>query len=340
MAVAAWEQRCSSHTAAVLGLTLAAGADSDALLTAFEALDSELSVTRASAEILIARQFDPALSAAVEQTLGRQLHSWLKADSPQPGRSVASFLLCNALGALIVRRLPLAHQASLRRHILDVEAAISTPAPATDLPPDRAEHMDWLTFTQTPGATTGDADHDAILDATLVLVGTVGYEAATTSKIARMAQVKESVIFSHYRTKIDLFMDATLRQWEAGLPYNDEFAAKIAQRHGAGVAEATLMREAQRPGREHIRSVTLEQIRVAWREPALAHRFEALIQQYAQATRNRSPGLTQQDALSRIVGEFSVSQGVVLLAQLFPEAWTIALDPVFVPMARITATIP
>jgi AcrR family transcriptional regulator len=344
MAVAAWEHRCSSQLEAGLALTLEAKGDFDALLTSFRGFDSNSASMRAGAELLIARQFDAPLATSVEQTLGRQLRSWLTAPSTGPKREVergiSAFLLCNALGLLIVRRLPLARKASLRQHARDVVDAVGSPTIATKLPTDRAEHMDWLAFTQTPGATTGNADHDAILDAALVLVGTVGYEAATMSKVARMAHINESVIFAHYRTKLDLFMDATLRQWKAGLPYNDAFAARIAQKHGAGVAEATLMREAQRPGREHIRSLALEQIRVAWREPALANRFESMIQQYAQATRSHSPGLPQRDALSRIVGEFSVSQGVVLLGQLFPQAWTIGLDPVFVPMTKITSAVP
>lgn len=318
--------------------------DLNALLTSFKGFDSNSASMRAGAELLIARQFDEELAASVEQTLGRQLRAWLTPPATGPKREVergiSAFLLCNALGLLIVRRLPLARKASLHQHARDIVDAVGSPAIATKLPTDRAEHMDWVTFTQTPGATTGDADHDAVLDAALSLIGTVGYEAATTSKIARMAHVNESVIFAHYRTKLDLFMDATLRQWKAGLPFNDAFAGRIAERHGAGVAEATLMREAQRPGREHIRSLALEQIRVAWRESALTHRFESMIQQYAQATRSHSPGLTQRDALSRIVGEFSVSQGVVLLGQLFPQAWTIGLDPVFVPMTKITSAAP
>jgi AcrR family transcriptional regulator len=121
--------------------------------------------------------------------------------------------------------------------------------------------MDWLAFTETPGATTGNRDHDAILDATLALVGSIGYEATTTARIARLAEVNENAVFALYRTKLELFMDATLRQWQAGLRFKDAFASGIAARYGVGIAEATLFREAQRGGRERVRSLSLEQLR-------------------------------------------------------------------------------
>jgi hypothetical protein len=66
-----------------------------------------------------------------------------------------------------------------------------------------------------------------------------------------MAQVNESRIFALYSTKgFNLFMDATLRQWRAGLSFNDAFASAIASAHGAGIAEATLSGRLNDPDEE------------------------------------------------------------------------------------------
>ena len=126
----------------------------------------------------------------------------------------------------------------VKPHSVDLVQALTTPAEPAALPPDSAAHMDWLAFTETPGATTGNRDHGAILDATLALVGSIGYEATTTARIARLAEVNENAVFALYRTKLELFMDATLRQWQAGLRCNDAFASGIAARYGVGIAEA------------------------------------------------------------------------------------------------------
>jgi hypothetical protein len=103
------------------------------------------------------------------------------------------------------------------------------------------------------------------------------------------------------------------------------------------IAEATLFREAQRPGREVIRAVSLEQLRLGWHESQLGSRFDANLQAYVEASRQHAPGLSEAVVRSRILGEFAVSQGIVLLAQLVPEAWTLPLDVMCVPMAEIAS---
>jgi AcrR family transcriptional regulator len=340
MAASSWERRCAPRLIAALEAVFNASTGHAAdLVSAWQAVSGASESARAMGEALVVRQFDADLALAVEATLG----SWLRAhimppEGQQPAQvhGIRAYLAADALGLLLASRLPSSSGVDLIPHAQDLALALSEPASPAALPPDSAEHMDWLTFTQTPGATTGSHDHDAILDATLALVGNVGFEAATTSRIARMAQVNESRIFALYSTKLDLFMDATLRQWRAGLSFNDAFASAIASAHGAGIAEATLFREAQRPGREKVRALTLEQLRLGWHEPLLGNRFDANLQVYVQSSREHAAGLAEAVIRSRVLGEFAVSQGAVLLAQLVPEAWKMPLDVMCVPMAAVT----
>ncbi len=352
MAAAAWERRCAPALLDSLDGILAAATEPAARLTGSHAstsvkdlLDAWTPViadgvlARATSEVLVVRQFDPYLAESVDRTLG----AWLRTHClPPPGGTVdvalsrRAYLVADALGLLLTTRLPSAADADLRPHAEDLHHALGVEIALTELPADRAEHMDRLAFTETPGATTGNAVHDAILDATLALVGSVGYDASTTTRIARMAKVNESVIFAHYRTKLELFMDATLRQWQAGLTYNDAFASRIATEHGVGIAEATLFREAQRPGREAVRAISLEQLRLGWHQAPLAQLFDSNLQQYVAATRQQSPAVPEQVARARTLGEFAVSQGVVLLAQVLPGSWTVPLDAMCVAMSRVT----
>lgn len=342
MASAAWEQRCAPALIAALEAVLAAADESAAAcLDAWQPLIRADPLTRATGEALIVRQFDPALAETVDRTLG----SWLRQHClPVNGANIdlalgqRAYLVADALGLLLAMRLPSAGWADLRPHAEDLCRAVraGTHVDRSALPPDRAEHMDWHAFTQAPNATTGNAEHDAILDATLALVGSIGYEAATLARVARMAKVNENVIFALYRSKLEMFMDATLRQWQAGLAYNDAFAARLAEQYGPGIAEATLFREAQRPGRELVRAISLEQLRLAWHQAPLGQRFADNLHAYAVQTRQRSSHMDENVARSRTLGEFAVSQGVVLLAQLVPDAWTVPLDAMCVPMNLIT----
>lgn len=58
---------------------------------------------------------------------------------------------------------------------------------------------------------TGDPAWDAILTATLDCVGELSYEAATIDAIDAAGGYTHTVIFTRYRTKQDLFIDATDR---------------------------------------------------------------------------------------------------------------------------------
>ena len=55
-----------------------------------------------------------------------------------------------------------------------------------------------------------------------------------------------------------------------------------------------------------------------------------------ESRREHAAGPAEAVIRSRVIGEFAVSQGAVLLAQLVPEAWKMPLDVMCVPMAAIT----
>jgi hypothetical protein len=85
-----------------------------------------------------------------------------------------------------------------------------------------------------------------------------------------------------------------------------------------------------------VRAISLEQLRLAWHQAPLGQRFADNLHAYAVETRHRSSNLDEHVARSRTLGEFAVSQGVVLLAQVLPDAWTIPLDAMCVPMHHLT----
>ena len=81
---------------------------------------------------------------------------------------------------------------------------------------------------------------------------------------------------------------------------------------------------------------TMERLTITYPRALLGSRFDANLLAYAEASRQHAPGVSAAVIRSRTLGEFAVSQGVVLLAQLVPEAWTLPLDVMCVPMAKVT----
>jgi hypothetical protein len=116
---------------------------------------------------------------------------------------------------------------------------------------------------------------DALLQVTLDQVGTRGYDAATTMSIARASAHTEGFLFARYDSKLDLFFDATQRLVSRSTGANVAYQQQVADRYSSGMAEAVVMREFMRPGRERLRVVNLEQFRLSWHD----ERFQRMMNQ-------------------------------------------------------------
>ena len=85
--------------------------------------------------------------------------------------------------------------------------------------------------------------------------------------VAHAAGYTEGLLFARYATKRDLFVDATARMTEPATRLNQAMSDDLAKRYSWGISDAVMMREFMRPGRERVRTIVLEQYRLASHQP-------------------------------------------------------------------------
>ena len=279
---------------------------------------------QAAVELLIVAQFEPELAAVVQATLGREISRWCGPRDGDLSREEAArraFMLSVALGLVLVARRPGVERIDVE-HVADVLLRIlATPVSARALPEVDAPHLQGpVPFD------TGDRVRDRLLQATLDEVGERGYDAATVDAIAHRAGSSQGALFARYPSKVALFLDAVRRQSAFALRANEECIESLGRVHGRGMAEAAMIREFMRPGRDDLRVIALEELRTGWHEPvirkAVAREYEAFVAE-SHATK---PGFNVAEAH---VG-YAVGGGTLLLCILCPDAWLLPYDVVTV----------
>lgn len=314
----AWPTLASAVTALLAAATPRVdGLNRDLVLAALRPFTNPDAEMRAARELLLAARFDAQMEASVHRVSGQVLDPWLTPVSGHLTRTRAAshgYTVMLGLGLLLHADRPGSAELDLTANVENLCDALSNPGPLQQLPTRRWSHLDHPAVFD-----TGDEAWDAILQATLNQVGNHGFDATTMLGIARSAGYSEGAIFNRYSSKQDLFIDATERMLAHAATLNAVAQQRVATDHSPAVAEAVMLREMMRPEHNRLRTVTLEQIRLASHEPAVA----AAIEQAVRAAVEELTGGFDTDAATQAavhVG-LAIGNGALLLADLHPPAW-------------------
>ena len=284
----------------------------------------------AALELLVMSSFDPTLAAEVQQGVAAEVIGWC---TPQHGKLTRAqaarraYLLIVALGLVAVARRPGSEQVGLADEIESLFSALQSDARPQPLPKAYLPHLaDDIPFD------TGDPIHDALLTSVLRLVGTSGYDGASTARIARDAKVAESSIFLRHTSKLDLFIDASARHHAYGFPANAEFQQRMEEEHGPGVTEAVMIREILRPEFSHQSAVYREELRVSWHDEGLLRKQEEQFQAFVEQQAAANPDWPSTMSAARVHVGLATGYGVSLLGILAPEAGSLPFDVVTIPL--------
>ena len=260
LATAVWRERAAPVllTALEHALSTAGLIPGEASATGFHAAMEHLArphkALLAALELLIMSNFDPTLASEVKQGVAAEVLGWCTPQRGKPTKAQAAgraYLLIVALGLVAVARRPGSEQVDLTEELGTLFTALQADASPQPLPKAYLQHLaDDIPFN------TGDPIHDALLTSVLRLVGTSGYDGATSARIARDAKVSEANIFLRHASKLDLFIDASARHHALGFPANAEFQQRLEEQHGAGITEAVMIREFLRPKFNHQRALS------------------------------------------------------------------------------------
>ena len=286
-------------------------------------------IMRTAAELIIVGRYDTEIFRAISETVGHELINWTTPATPVVSPTLAAqraLTIGLAHGYLIEARRNRTLKVDLSREISKLAFALAHPAILTELPKVSATHLD-----DPVRFDTDDPMVKSVLKATLELVGTVGFDATTIESICQHSGFTRSVIFNRYKTKRDLFVDATNQMLSRAVALNDVYMSRIAATHGNAIAEACMLREFLRPERGSQVTVTFEQLRLSWHDVDLLAAIDTALIENQQRISQESPGKSEEEIRGVLVTATALGHGIVALSAINPNIWQLPLDVVLVP---------
>ena len=337
IAASVWRQRLAAPVISNLELVLESagllspkGADPRKLARAMRPFVQPDTVMRAAAELLVESCFDPGVRLAVLETLGETLAQWLTPVPRRLGKVDAarrSVVIITALGVLLEARRQEGETFQLQGEWDRLCAALASPESIEKLPSVHFEHWDGVFDFD-----TGDALLDRLLEATRDEIGRNGYEATTIDDIARAAGRTKGLVFSRYPSKKQLFNDTVTRFTKAMYNLNEQAWGQMLEVASSGAAEAVLYRELMRPGREHLRAFSLEQYRLSWHDPDMRASVAHAMSDVIKARMDADPTRPHRELRADVFIGAAQGVGVLLMASLYPDAWTLPYQHITVPL--------
>lgn len=336
LAVAVWRQRVLPVLMPAIERLLGPGPvqNADDLIESLEPFRMPGTELTAANELLVVRNYEPRIRKAVDSSLQ---HVLAEATEPVAGaltRADAArqaYILIFGLGLLSLSRGPGVTTPSVKRDTKVIAEALAAETKPLRQPTDSAVYLDeGFVFD------TGDPTLERLLQTVLEQVGERGFDGATMVRITKAAKVTEGYIFGRYKTKMDLFIDASDRSMSRTGLLNHEYTKRMDEKGPLGMGEALTIREFMRPGRELLRSIQQEQQRLVRHHHALQRAYEKHLEDMLDSI----GGYESSFGVESIhAGEFhtamAIGLGVTRLAQLRPETWTLPFDVVTVPLAVI-----
>jgi len=278
----------------------------------------------AAAELIIVARYQPKMCTAVTGTLGEALSAWLNPKVKGVTPTLAArrgYLAALALGLLTYSRVTHGDLPDLSSVFTRIAKAMNSNRRPPKLPTRRFDRWDSTQLTD-----LGDSSWEHLLRTTVTAIGEHGYDGATFDVITDMAEVSRGMIQGYYATKQEFFSDVVTRVI-ANTGMMQPAAGDIERGSlGPGIAAAIEMRETMRPDRQPLRTVVLEQVRLAWNDDAV---YAELAEQMLSAARAERVGASGE--AWQCVDQ-SLLWGAGLLAELHPASWEL-------PYGVVTASI-
>lgn len=204
------------------------------------------------------------------------------------------------------------------------------PEDVAPLPSIRAEFMALRPFTD------GDPVENALLYATLVEVGRVGYQRATVANICQRAGISQGMAFTVFPRKIDFLSAALARRHLEGLNKNHEFYAANAAVHGEAVADAISFRELMHPDHQLGCRALAEKLRASWRSVELQQLIVDGELKLKATLLDTVPLEQRGQAAQQINWSIGLGWAAELYGSYYPEAWKLPFHQVLFSLKKFS----
>lgn len=305
-----------------------AGSDLAALLQGFAQPDA---VVSRAVELLVISAYLPPLRHEVESLLGGHLNEWFapgRDRSRRTSAAIRAFVVGLALGYVTESWRNAGAPVDLRNEAELFAEAFAQPSIPVRLPAVRAAHLDdppeWMP--------AGDDHWDVVFQATLDCVGELGFEASSINVVAAAVGVDSGAILGDHATMHDLFLQASDRMLAPAVELNHRYQSELEAFHSTAIADACMIRENMQPGHRRLRTITLEQLRLAAHDPLMQQAFDKAVRgQEEQMEMNAPTALAPGVLHASVVTEIAMTTGLGVVAQLRQDAWRLPFDVVLVP---------
>lgn len=193
------------------------------------------------------------------------------------------------------------------------------PTKEKPMPNVDASHLDIIQFK------SGDSTKDKIFDACVQNIFKSGYEKTTTKSIAQTAGVSEGMIFSKFKTKLDIFTESYIAQTVVGLKANYKFIESLTHQFGEAMADAILLRENCHPERALQRAVYLEQMRLSWHLPKVKKAYDLAVAKVFADWKSEGKYIStsgDEDSPENRL-RIAIPNGAVITSTLLPETYNL-----------------
>lgn len=335
LGLALWEQRLwiglRDALEPLIALVDGPEVDGDDLFAVMRAFIEPAQHPRASLELLMVSTYVPALEAAVDMTFGRWMRARLQ-DVPDEAAARRCLIVGLAFGYLLEVCVRGGRPQRLRAELAVWAQAFCAGHHALQVPDRRA------VLPVVPKFDTGDSTWDSVLNSTFESVSQMGYEAATIEVIASRSGFTRTVIFRRYPSKYDLFLDASTRTLGPLVLAIDGQRQTVAEEFGTGVSDAWVGRELMRLELRRLRTILLEQVRLATHSAGLRDVVDDAQTQPERPMSVTLEATTMQREQGKRATELALTFGMLLLSQLCPQIWALPFAVVVVPWRRAQDT--
>ena len=332
LAAAAWQARIAPMLSTKLNELALALAESRAttniapVMLAILAFALPGTAELAAAELLVVAPFESDLNEVVNDNFKQTLLALITPSDQLTAEDATrnAYVISLALGLLMFNRftnLNLPNMLEICEHRLPVLLADD---PAQDLP-------------YVPSAETGtipvldesDESLNRVLTATVELIGQRGFENVAVAEIAAHAGFSEGFIFSRYKTKIDLFMDAANRLLAGNLARAAAHRQNLATQYDSDTANYLSFVDFMRPEHALVRSIALQQAQLAWHNKPLRDANTEIIAAHFE----KIEGINFEDHPQWPITVLSQSArlGLRLISSFEPAVWQLPHTVVLAP---------
>ena len=272
-------------------------------------------LNQATLEILVTCSFNENIKNKIQKDFYALL------DWPTSFNSIKAtqqIMMLNVILGLIADRKPsknkLPEVVNLAHEIL---ISFCNPTDERAMPNVDASHLDILQFK------TGDPIKDKIFDSCVYNIRKSGYEKMTTKAIAQTAGVSEGLIFSKFKTKLEIFTESYIAQTVVGFKENYKFVEDLTIQFGEAMADAIFLRENCHPDRTLQRAVYLEQMRLSWHLPKVKKAHDLAVTQVFSEWRKVGKNIAEsgnEDSPENQL-RIAIPRGAVITSTLLPETY-------------------